>query len=75
VIITSNNEKELPDAFLRRCVFHYIEFPSRDLMARDRQGSTTRTSTDKRCSINALEVFFGLRSTPQACARSRRRRS
>ena len=32
VIITSNNEKELPDAFLRRCVFHYIEFPSRAFM-------------------------------------------
>jgi MoxR-like ATPase len=32
VIITSNNEKELPDAFLRRCVFHYIEFPDRELM-------------------------------------------
>ncbi len=29
VIITSNNEKELPDAFLRRCVFHFIDFPSR----------------------------------------------
>ncbi len=34
VIITSNNEKELPDAFLRRCVFHYIEFPDRELMSR-----------------------------------------
>ena len=34
VIITSNNEKELPDAFLRRCVFHWIEFPDRELMAR-----------------------------------------
>jgi MoxR-like ATPase len=33
VIITSNNEKELPDAFLRRCVFHYIEFPSSEFMA------------------------------------------
>ena len=33
VIITSNAEKELPDAFLRRCVFHYIAFPGRDLMA------------------------------------------
>ncbi|MFX1260220.1 MAG: AAA family ATPase, partial [Promethearchaeota archaeon] len=33
VIITSNNEKELPDAFLRRCVFHWIEFPSREFMA------------------------------------------
>jgi MoxR-like ATPase len=32
VIITSNNEKELPDAFLRRCVFHYISFPDRDVM-------------------------------------------
>jgi MoxR-like ATPase len=34
VIITSNNEKELPDAFLRRCFFHYIRFPDRDTMAR-----------------------------------------
>jgi MoxR-like ATPase len=34
VIITSNNEKELPDAFLRRCVFHFIEFPDRELMKR-----------------------------------------
>jgi MoxR-like ATPase len=34
VIITSNAEKELPDAFLRRCVFHYIDFPDRDLMGR-----------------------------------------
>ncbi|MBL9122892.1 MAG: MoxR family ATPase [Planctomycetaceae bacterium] len=33
VVITSNNEKELPDAFLRRCVFHYIEFPSKESMA------------------------------------------
>ncbi|MCD6534389.1 MAG: MoxR family ATPase [Deltaproteobacteria bacterium] len=32
IIITSNSEKELPDAFLRRCVFHYIEFPDQDLM-------------------------------------------
>ncbi len=32
MIITSNNEKELPDAFLRRCVFHFIEFPEPDLM-------------------------------------------
>ncbi len=34
VLITSNNEKELPDAFLRRCIFHFIEFPNRDLMRR-----------------------------------------
>lgn len=32
IIITSNNEKELPDAFLRRCIFHYIEFPTPDLL-------------------------------------------
>ena len=32
VIITSNAEKELPDAFLRRCIFHYIEFPNEELM-------------------------------------------
>jgi len=32
VIITSNSEKELPDAFLRRCIFHYIEFPDREMM-------------------------------------------
>ena len=32
VIITSNNEKELPDAFLRRCFFHYIKFPDADTM-------------------------------------------
>ncbi len=32
VVITSNNEKELPDAFLRRCVFHFIDFPTKDLM-------------------------------------------
>ena len=34
IIITSNSEKELPDAFLRRCVFHYIEFPDQELMAK-----------------------------------------
>src|SRR5690606_9961989 len=34
VVITSNNEKELPDAFLRRCVFHFIDFPDADFMRR-----------------------------------------
>ncbi len=34
VVITSNNEKDLPDAFLRRCVFHFIEFPEQELMRR-----------------------------------------
>ena len=35
IIITSNNEKELPDAFLRRCVFHYINFPDEKFNARN----------------------------------------
>ena len=62
VIITSNNEKELPDAFLRRCVFHYIQFPDRELMAeivRVHHPDITNSVLD-----NALEVFFGLRATP-----------
>ncbi|HEX2686772.1 MAG TPA: MoxR family ATPase [Kofleriaceae bacterium] len=63
VVITSNNEKELPDAFLRRCVFHYIQFPNRELM-----GEIVRVHhpdiTD-RVLDNALEVFFGLRATPR----------
>ena len=61
VIITSNNEKELPDAFLRRCVFHYIQFPNRELMAeivRVHHPDITDKVLD-----NALEVFFGLRTT------------
>ncbi len=63
VIITSNNEKELPDAFLRRCVFHYIQFPTRELMqeiVRVHHPDITDKVLD-----NALEVFFGLRSTPR----------
>jgi MoxR-like ATPase len=63
VVITSNNEKELPDAFLRRCVFHYIQFPTRELMTeivRVHHPDITDKVLD-----NALEVFFGLRSTPR----------
>ncbi len=63
VIITSNNEKELPDAFLRRCVFHYIEFPNRELMARIvrvHHPHITNAVLD-----NALEIFYGLRATPR----------
>ncbi len=63
VVITSNNEKELPDAFLRRCVFHYIQFPSRELMA-DIVRVHHPDITD-RVLDNALEVFFGLRATPR----------
>jgi MoxR-like ATPase len=63
VVITSNNEKELPDAFLRRCVFHYIQFPTRELMieiVRVHHPDITDRVLD-----NALEVFFGLRATPR----------
>ena len=42
VIITSNNEKELPDAFLRRCFFHYIRFPDMETMKADRRGASSR---------------------------------
>ena len=62
VFITSNNEKELPDAFLRRCFFHYIRFPDRDTMQRivDVHFPGLRKDLLKQ----ALEVFFGLRDIP-----------
>ena len=63
VIITSNNEKELPDAFLRRCVFHYIQFPNRELMAEIVR--VHHPDITDRVLDNALEVFFGLRATPK----------
>ncbi|KJY97102.1 AAA family ATPase [Pseudoalteromonas ruthenica] len=59
VIITSNNEKELPDAFLRRCFFHYIDFPSPDEM---QQIVDVHYPNIKQTLLReALEVFFGLR--------------
>ncbi|HVK83819.1 MAG TPA: MoxR family ATPase [Kofleriaceae bacterium] len=63
VVITSNNEKELPDAFLRRCVFHYIQFPTRELMAEIVR--VHHPDITDRVLDNALEVFFGLRATPR----------
>jgi MoxR-like ATPase len=63
VVITSNNEKELPDAFLRRCVFHYIQFPNRELMTEIVR--VHHPDVTDRVLDNALEVFFGLRSTPK----------
>ncbi|MDQ3334948.1 MAG: MoxR family ATPase [Myxococcota bacterium] len=63
VIITSNNEKELPDAFLRRCVFHYIQFPDRALMSEIVK--VHHPDITDRVLDNALEVFFGLRQTPR----------
>ena len=63
VVITSNNEKELPDAFLRRCVFHYIQFPSRELMTEIVR--VHHPDITDRVLDNALELFFGLRATPR----------
>lgn len=61
VIITSNHEKELPDAFLRRCIFHYIEFPARELMARIVR--VHHPDLEDKVLDAALEVFYGLRAT------------
>jgi MoxR-like ATPase len=63
VIITSNNEKELPDAFLRRCVFHYIEFPGADLM-REIVG-VHHPDLEDSVLDQCLELFYGLRSVPR----------
>jgi MoxR-like ATPase len=62
VIITSNNEKELPDAFLRRCFFHYIRFPDRETMERIVQTHYPRIRED--LVGEALTVFFKLREVP-----------
>jgi len=63
VVITSNNEKELPDAFLRRCVFHYIQFPDRELMTQIVR--VHHPDVTDRVLDHALEMFFGLRATPK----------
>ena len=63
VIITSNNEKELPDAFLRRCVFHYIEFPSKELMQKIVR--VHHPDVESKVLDQAIEVFYGLRNTPR----------
>ena len=62
VFITSNNEKELPDAFLRRCFFHYIRFPDREIMTQivdvhfpDLQRNLLR---------EALNIFYDIREVP-----------
>ncbi|WP_371322672.1 MoxR family ATPase [Dechloromonas sp. ZY10] len=62
IIITSNNEKELPDAFLRRCFFHYIKFPDKATMQRivDVHFPALKHELLK----EALEVFFDLREVP-----------
>jgi MoxR-like ATPase len=62
IIITSNNEKELPDAFLRRCFFHFINFPDRDTMREI--VDVHYPDISKTLVQEALEVFFDLRSVP-----------
>ncbi len=62
VIITSNNEKELPDAFLRRCFFHYIRFPDRETMDRIVEAHYPGIRSD--LAREALNVFFQVRDVP-----------
>jgi len=62
VIITSNAEKELPDAFLRRCIFHYIEFPDPELM--EKIVYVHYPNIKKTLLWNALEKFYELRKIP-----------
>lgn len=62
IIITSNNEKELPDAFLRRCFFHFISFPDRATMKKIID--VHHPDAQKELVKEALEVFFDLRSVP-----------
>ncbi len=62
VFITSNNEKELPDAFLRRCFFHYIRFPDQETM--ERIVAVHFPDLKKSLLKEALEVFFEVRDVP-----------
>jgi MoxR-like ATPase len=62
VFITSNNEKELPDAFLRRCFFHYIRFPDKDTM--ERIVGVHFPGLKKSLLREAMEVFFEVREVP-----------
>ena len=62
VIITSNNEKELPDAFLRRCFFHYINFPNRETM--QQIISVHHPKIKKKLVKDALDIFFDVRKVP-----------
>ena len=60
VIITSNAEKELPDAFLRRCIFHYIDFPDKALM--EEIVRVHFPNVDDELLKNAMDVFYEIRS-------------
>ena len=62
IVITSNNEKELPDAFLRRCFFHYIAFPDRETLTRIVDVHYPGIAKD--LVARALDMFFELREVP-----------
>ena len=62
VIITSNNEKELPDAFLRRCFFHYIKFPDEDTMKQIVEVHFPNLKS--RLVQEALNIFYEIRNVP-----------
>ena len=62
VVITSNNEKELPDAFLRRCFFHYIRFPDRETMTRI--VDVHYPEIQKLLLREALNIFYEIREVP-----------
>jgi len=63
VVITSNNEKELPDAFLRRCVFHYIEFPTKETMAQIVR--VHHPDVEEKLLQQVLLRFYWLRELPE----------
>ena len=62
VIITSNNEKELPDAFLRRCFFHYISFPDAETM--EKIVDVHYPKIKSKLVSESLKVFYELRDVP-----------
>ncbi len=62
VVITSNNEKELPDAFLRRCFFHYIRFPDHETM--EKIVAVHFPGIKRRLVEEALRIFFEVREVP-----------
>ena len=62
VIITSNNEKDLPDAFLRRCFFHYIAFPDREVL--EKIVNVHIPKLKKKLLKDSLDTFFEIRKVP-----------
>ena len=62
VVITSNNEKELPDAFLRRCFFHYIKFPDTETMREIIE--VHFPGIQKNLVTKAMEIFYEIRDVP-----------